>query len=204
MNELKDLKLKEERGVYIITNLVNGMVYVGETINIKDRFKKYKYSKHGTTLIYKDITELGIDKFRFEVEYFPNFTDEDLLDLEEALIKRFDCLYPNGYNKCKKGNDHTDVLHTENSRNKMSISRSGSKNHFFNKTHTEEAKKKISNAPKSVKPIIQWTKDGKTIINRFPSIVEASKQLNLNECNISLVCSKQRKSSGGFCFSYDE
>jgi hypothetical protein len=57
------------------------MVYVGETRNMKKRMSYYKAPTGQKGIIYEEIIKYGLDNFRFEVEYFPNFTDEELLDM---------------------------------------------------------------------------------------------------------------------------
>lgn len=55
-------------GVYKITNTINGKTYVGQSKNIEKRFYQHKWaSQIKDTNLYKDIRELGVDAFKFEV-----------------------------------------------------------------------------------------------------------------------------------------
>jgi hypothetical protein len=52
------------------------------------------------------------------------------------------------------------------------------------------------------RPIIQYDLQGR-IVNRFASIKEGAKYLNLHRCLISAVLAGQRNHTGGFKFIYD-
>jgi len=53
------------------------------------------------------------------------------------------------------------------------------------------------------KSVLQMTKDGKEI-NRFHSILDASKALGIDSSGISKVCKGKRKTTGGFVWKYCE
>lgn len=89
-------------GIYIFTNLVNGKIYVGETVNIKNRMKDHRIRKSGQ-VISCAIKKYGVENFKVEIYYRPSLGKEARLDLEEELILKFDCLVPKGYNVCKRG-----------------------------------------------------------------------------------------------------
>lgn len=110
-------------GIYIFTNLINGKVYVGETIDMNDRMKKHNWGKR--QLIHSAIKKYGIENFDIYVEYFPDFSKTDRLDLEEQLIIKFNCLAPNGYNILSRGQDSTGYKHSDATKSKMSELRKG-------------------------------------------------------------------------------
>lgn len=112
-------------GCYIITNLINNKVYVGESMNIKNRM--YQHLNGELQVFHKAILKYGVDNFHVYVEYFPNYNKEDLLLLEQQLILRFDSISPNGYNICKYGFDNTGIKQSEESKLKKSISLKGHK-----------------------------------------------------------------------------
>ena len=63
-------------GIYKITNLINGKVYIGQSINIEDRWKQHLYqSKKEKTPLYQDMIYYGEDAFKLEI-------------IEECLKKR--------------------------------------------------------------------------------------------------------------------
>lgn len=142
------MKLTDEfeaiSGIYIFTNLINGKVYIGETKNIKERLREHRSSKK--QVISRAIQKYGIGNFDVYVEYFPDFTRENRLDLEEQLIIKFDCLVPKGYNVTPRGMDvsgGTGYKHTEKAKQEISVRNKGNKSRTGQK-NSEETKKKIS------------------------------------------------------------
>ena len=151
-------------GIYKITNIVNGKVYIGQSINIKLRWKD-----HINTLNRKDshsiLLQRAWDKYKEE-----NFTfeilelcSEDMLDeIETKYIELYDA-QNNGYNIEPGGNSNKHLSddtkqkirearlgrrHTEETCKKMSESRMGKNNGMYGRNHTEESKQKISKAKK--------------------------------------------------------
>lgn len=60
-------------GIYMIKNLINGKCYIGQSINIKRRFKEHKSRilqkscKEYNSSLYQDIRKFGLQNFSFEV-----------------------------------------------------------------------------------------------------------------------------------------
>lgn len=130
-------------GIYIMTNIINGKVYVGESINIKNRLRMHRYRDN--QVIHAAFQKYGIENFEVYVEYFPSFSKEDLVELEDKLVIKFDCKVPNGYNVCERGNDWTGRKHSKETISKMSKERSGEKHPLFgtkwSKSHLEKKSK---------------------------------------------------------------
>ena len=52
-------------GIYKITNLINGHIYIGQSINIERRFREHK---NGSELIVdKAIKKYGVENFSFDI-----------------------------------------------------------------------------------------------------------------------------------------
>lgn len=85
---------------YIITNIINGKKYIGQTFrDIKERFKGFPYSHN--VAIQKDVRIFGFESF--EVEIIPCYLDS-LNWMESYLIKTFDTTNPEkGYNSQEGG-----------------------------------------------------------------------------------------------------
>jgi group I intron endonuclease len=99
--------------IYLITSLVNNLMYVGQTsgpvhkrwkshIKAAEQLKKYKNGEidrctHSRSRLYHAMIHYGFDKFIFEiiVDDIPN---EELDTLEIYFIQEYDTLSPNGYN----------------------------------------------------------------------------------------------------------
>lgn len=158
--------------IYKITNLLNGKVYVGQTIQkLNRRMNQHKHSGDDKG-IDKAIQKYGWKNFKVEViEEVPR---EMLNEREQFWIAHYDCMVPNGYNLTSGGNSDFTVSEetkeklrlanegktlseetkakisasTKNPpperRKKMSDAHKGEKNGFYGKKHTEESKAKMS------------------------------------------------------------
>lgn len=84
-------------GVYKITNVKNGMVYIGQTTNIERRWQEHKYKyKHKNNKLYQAMREDGIENFLFEVEE-ECFHEDNLIEREQYYINYYNSII-NGYN----------------------------------------------------------------------------------------------------------
>jgi group I intron endonuclease len=163
-------------GIYKITNLINGKIYIGSTCNFKDRKSKHKRTK-SNTMISRAIFKYGWDNFTFDAI---EFCDKDILIEREQFY--LDTLEPfkenNGYNILRnctsngwRGHHHTEESKkimsekkkdsipwnkgktgvqecSDETRDLMSKNRMGEGNSFYNKKHTQESKDKISEKAK--------------------------------------------------------
>ena len=145
---------KEEKKwcVYIHTCKENNKKYIGQTMNLKNRWgnngAKYLYKqKDGTwrqPAMARAILAHGWDGFLHEV-VADNLTKEEADKIEIELIEKYNTLDPKfGYN-IRKGGSHGQL--TEDSINKMrktiGDSRIKEKNSFYGKKHCEKTKQKI-------------------------------------------------------------
>jgi hypothetical protein len=73
------------------------------------------------------------------------------------------------------------------------------------KLKSEETKQKMSQAlkGKGIKPILQFTLDN-IFIREWDSATTASRELNINQSNITKVCKGKIKTCGGFIWRYKE
>ena len=91
-------------GIYSITNKINGKRYIGQSINIDNRWKEHirnidNPNKNNT--IYKALRKYGLENFIFEV--LEECTESELDDKEIYWIEYYDS-YNNGYNMNTGGN----------------------------------------------------------------------------------------------------
>ncbi|KKM99182.1 hypothetical protein LCGC14_1150470 [marine sediment metagenome] len=167
-------------GIYILKNTINNKMYVGQSINFKNRMSKHRRPSVDDFVIDRAINKYGWDNFEKHLFYVP----ENLLNyFEIEIIKRLNTLVKNGkgYNvetgghnarpnkeikqKISDSNKGRIVSHetrkkiseavkgfkhTEKAKQKMSKARKGSKNHLGFK-NTKEAKQKMSKAGKGNK-----------------------------------------------------
>lgn len=151
-------------GVYKITNKVNLKVYIGQSINIRTRWKDHINSLNRgnshSILLQRAWNKYGQENFSFEIL---ELCEEDMLDeIEIKYINIYDACN-NGYNIESGGNENKHLAektkqkighanrgrrHSEKSKRKMSESRTGENNGMYGKHHSDEAKQKMSEAKK--------------------------------------------------------
>jgi group I intron endonuclease len=121
--------------IYILT-FPNGKEYVGQTTNLKSRYKTH--CKKSRSVVDKAIKKYGWDNIRvIELE-----CQDELLDkVEIETIKLKNSLVPNGYN-IESGGFSGKKL-SEETKRKISEKNKGDKNHMFGKHLSEEAKNKM-------------------------------------------------------------
>lgn len=92
-------------GIYKIENLINGKVYIGQSVHIERRWQEHCMDS-AQSVISSAIKKYGIENFSFEV--LKECTVEELDELEKAYIKEYGSLVPFGYNVGSGGNsNHT-------------------------------------------------------------------------------------------------
>ena len=123
-------------GIYTITEIETGKVYVGQSKNILKRWKQHYASKPETQFHYRIVHEL---------------LDSDGLDqLERFYIQILDCMEPKGLNKTKGGNG-TFAPVSDETRKKISAVHKGKK-------VSDETRKKIrkSYEDRYMPPSTEW------------------------------------------------
>ena len=196
--------------IYVRPNLINGKKYVGQATNLKERQKKWKCltQKYAGTAINNARAKYGIDNFGFEI--LKECDDKELDYWEKYYIKELNTKAPYGYNLTDGGEGMTGYTHSEETKKKMSDARKGKKSNMYGKHHTEETRRKISEAKKGVfnikssKPVLQIDKQTNEVIAEFPSTMEVKRQLGFSCSNISACCLGKIKSAYGFKWKYKE
>ena len=149
--------------IYKITNKINGKVYIGQTAKERGFKGRYECSGEGIERVYnyhksreehnrsynkhllRSIEKHGFEAFEVIEEFDVAYSKEELDKLEIKYIKEFNCLNPNGYNNDEGGNEGK---FCEESRRLLSEKKSGENNPFYGKKHSEETRKKMSEAHK--------------------------------------------------------
>ena len=148
-------------GVYEIVNNINGKKYIGQSINIINRWKDHKNALNREASRCR-LLQRAWKKYGGEENFSMNIIelcDESMLDeVEIKYIQLYDTIN-NGYNIEPGGNaqkhlseetrqklreSHLGMTASEETRKKMSESRMGDKNPMYGKHHTEDTKRKIS------------------------------------------------------------
>ena len=155
-------------GIYKITS-PTGKIYVGQSRNIKLRFNQYLKLQNckGQTRLFRSFNKYNVQNHIFEI--IEECEIEQLNIKERYYQEYYDCINKNGLN-CKL--THTDEKpiiysletrnkisksnlgkkHSEESKLKISISKSGINHHMYGKFLSEEIRNKISKSHIGIKP----------------------------------------------------
>lgn len=163
-------------GIYKITNLVNGKVYVGQSRDIASRKSHHKYdmNKGGhNEYLYRAMRKYGFDNFAFDI--IEECKAEQLNKLEREYIIRFNSLVPHGYN-IESGGD-VPLSMSKLSRAKISLALG--------------------------RPVNQYTSLG-IYVQTFENARVAGENIGKSRSAISLCCLGTTKTTGGYQWRFAE
>lgn len=126
-------------GIYKITSPSN-KIYIGQSIDIEKRFMQYKLLRcKGQTILYNSFLKYGVENHKFEVICLCKISE---LNYQERFFQDcFSAVGVNGLNCCLTSTKTEKMVHSIDTRNKMSASRKGKK-------VSDKTKKKISETAK--------------------------------------------------------
>ena len=78
-------------GIYKITNLLNGKIYIGQSIHIEKRWKEHCQNS-SKSLISQAIQKYGKENFSFQI--LEECNENQLLEKESKYILQYDSLVP--------------------------------------------------------------------------------------------------------------
>ncbi len=207
------------RYLYLITNLLNNKVYVGQSYSETERWRQHKYAARSKPRQYIDcaMKKYGISNFTYEV-IANSLTQDDGDFIEIELIKQFNSqdrmlgynISPGGdkvWNKGLQKEKHPmfGKHHSEETKMKMANSRIG----IILGPHSKETKKKISDANKGkVRSIeclqkLSKAKLGKKRGDMLIEIKQKISQSNIGKIRTEESKRKQSESRLGFSVSED-
>jgi predicted GIY-YIG superfamily endonuclease len=217
-------------GIYKIENLLNGKVYIGQSVNIEKRWsthkseleKKYHYNIH----LQSAWNKYGGDNFEFSIVEECNI--DQLNQCEIYWIAKFDS-YENGYNLTPGGGNtesfSKSVIQFDYTGNELlryaSISEAETATGICYSQISECCSHKRKTAggyiwqyeegfidipqwhfgARMFNEINQLTKDGK-LINTFPSSAEAKRVTGICDTSIIRCCHGKLKTAGGYIWMF--
>lgn len=139
-------------GIYAILNKKTNQIYVGQSINIKNRFKNHKWflnhRSHCNDYLQHAWNKYGEDSFEFII--LENCSKEELNDRESWWIGHYNSDdATKGYNLTSGGD--SDYYVSQSTRNKLSKRFSGKNHPMYGRKHSLESRAKMSrnsNPPK--------------------------------------------------------
>lgn len=225
--------------VYLARNRVNGKGYVGKTKRSLDQRVKEHHAaaeKGSDLAFHRALRKHGFGSFEWStLMELSDFTDigeaEAYLDVREReFIRLFETFGPKGYNLTEGGDGVKGLVHSAETRARMSEARRGEKNHNFGKNwgrqgphteetkrklseanmgshHTEEARKKISEAlrqrVRKTRSVIQYDMNG-NVVATYLSMKLAAEAVSGYKDRVGDCCRGTRESHAGFKWCYAE
>lgn len=134
--------------IYLVTNLINQMKYVGQTIRtLKQRKSSHlSSSKKGSTYyLHRAIRKYGAENFKWEVIYNAA-SEEELNEKETYFIKEYNTNSQDGYNLTEGGRGIRGWKHSELTKEKIKqcAIKNNSAQYLKKFVQSEEGRKKIS------------------------------------------------------------
>jgi group I intron endonuclease len=200
-------------GIYKITNIVNGKLYIGATSNFCSRFHGHNneikndyihnphlrsaYKKYGVNkFVYKPILACELDELdRYEIALIKLYKTQDR--------KIGYNVTPGGKRICGKDHPMFGKKQTPEWIAMISKRMSGKNNPFYGKISDACANARNEATRISV---IQMDKQG-NFIKEFKSIMDAAKEVGVHKSNIARVVKgveKNRKTAGGYVWQYSK
>ena len=154
-------------GIYMIRNIINNKMYIGQTNDFKRRWSDHKKNlrgnRHDNHELQKDWNEYGENNFEFKI--IKECSEDELDILEQKFIEEFKT-FDNGYNYTLGGVGWKGAKHSDESKSKISDNHAdvkGKNAPFYGRKHTKESKDKMRMA-KIGKKASKETKDKLSII----------------------------------------
>lgn len=207
-------------GIYFIVNKNNGKIYIGSSVNIKQRISKHKSdlkkNKHHSYLLQRAWNKDGEESFEFKVVE-EVYEKNRLKKIEHGYFLKYNPKYniekiPNNGFLGKTHSIDTKKLISKSKKGlgigKMNpmYGKIGLKHHNYGKKMPQNGKSGINNwnyGKPSInrKKVLQYDLLG-NLIFEFDSLKDASLILKIHKTYISGCCNGKFKKAKGFIFKY--
>jgi group I intron endonuclease len=152
-----------KKGVYGIYNIINNKIYIGSSNTLCHRLtfhrRRLRRGNHPHAVHLQNAwNKHGESNFKFLIiEELPSTViKEEIINREQYWIDYYNASNSEfGYNTCSKAYSCLGIKQSDETKQKMSKSHKGEKNHFYGKHHSEDVKKKMSKAKLGKKPLLE-------------------------------------------------
>lgn len=189
--------------IYMITNLINGKKYVGQTKrSLVKRWAEHVRGNSGCSALKLAIKEFGSNNFKIE-EIFQANSLEQLCLKERELVLSLGTMYPNGYNLTTGGSRPS---YSKEDRELMSLMKIGTK-------VSEDTRKKMSESHFGIKKPEGFSKTMSSVKSylkirifcdqtnmEYESVNAASRATGVNPGHISRIVKGTLGHSKGYTF----
>lgn len=186
--------------IYLISNIINDKVYIGQTHNIDKRM--YEHKRDNKSIISKAINKYGWQKFNLHI-ICECKTKEESNDMEIYYINKFNSLSPYGYNISPGGTGGGvyDMSGRNNPMYGVAPWNKGKKLSGVIIQNMIEGHRYISGEKSpNAKPIILIHPNGKE--EKFGCVIDASRKYNLDHSTLSKIAKEKVKHCKGFKCKY--
>jgi len=208
--------------IYKVTNILNGKMYIGQSINPEARWRKHNERSSKCRVISAAIKKHGKENFEFQILcWCPDKTYANMVEIR--LIEAHDTRRV-GYNICVggegfgSGEDHPKYgkKATEETRHKISAAKMGELNPHYGKPNSPEQKAKIrealagrevtwgdkiSAAKQNKKPVVCERHETRI---EFRSIADAAAWIGVQRRNLKKALNRDNNVCKGWAVSYGD
>lgn len=145
-----DAIINKNCGIYKITS-PTGKIYIGQSINIKRRFRTYNKPSgaKGQASLENSFKKYGVENHQFDIIEYCSI--EDLNCSERFWQDQFDVIGKNGLNCILQECGEQRRIVSEETAEKIRVSKIGDKNPMYGKIVTEETRKKQGDSMRGTK-----------------------------------------------------
>ena len=168
------MNINTNRGIYKITNVINGMIYIGSSVELKKRIAQHKSdlrnNRHHSPRLQNSFNKYGEENFVFEIIEELDCDRETLREVEQHYLDKYNSydrntgfninsfatggglfgednpMFGNGHLVAGEKNGFYGKKHSNETKATLSLLNSGLNSSWFGRQHKPETKKKISKA----------------------------------------------------------
>jgi group I intron endonuclease len=208
--------LKGKSGIYSFECIITGARYTGSSNDLYERFNHHVIGYKSNERLQNSISKYGLENFVFKIVEFCDSSDrlsreQVYLDILFTLPKELRYNFSPVAEAPFAGRNHSEGSkakiseslkgHEVSAETKAKISSAvkGENHPMFGKTHTAEARVKVSSAKN--KPVSIFTLENE-LVQSFPSISKAAQFLGMSNWGVSLAIKRESIVQGRYRVQY--